>query len=80
MKKIFKRILIATVTIVFTACTGTEIPKPVESPSYKQGVQDGCATAKGEYTKIGDSFNNDKDYKDGWFSGRKNCNPMNAKT
>ncbi len=79
MTKIINVSLIVTVSLLFTACTSSSIPEPVQSPSYKLGVQDGCATANGAYTKNSDSFNNDKEYHDGWFSGRKNCNPSQAK-
>ena len=75
MKKIINITLLATVSLLFTACTSPDIPAVVESPSFKLGAQDGCTTATGEYTKDGAAFDNDKDYKDGWYSGRKNCNP-----
>jgi len=77
MKKIINITLIATVSLLFTACTSSA--PIVQSPSFKSGSQDGCATATGTYTKNSDSFNNNKDYQDGWFSGRKKCNPSQAK-
>ena len=49
------------------------------SDSFKKGMEDGCSTAKGEYTKISDLFNSDEDYKNGWFAGRSRCNPSNQK-
>ena len=79
MKRIISISLFATASLLFTACTSSEILAP-ESPSFKLGVQDGCATATGTYTKSSDSFNNDTDYAEGWFSGRKKCNPVQSRT
>lgn len=64
--------------LVLSACTSSAIPEPVRSPSFQSGSHDGCATATGEYTKNSASFNNIKDYKEGWFYGRKKCNPSQA--
>ncbi len=47
----------------------------VKSPSYQQGEQDGCKTAQGEYTKSSELFRTDPDYENGWFAGRRECNP-----
>jgi len=74
MIKIMNVVLISTVSLLFTACTNSSLPAPVETPSFKQGSQDGCRTARGTYTKSSDSFNSDKDYHDGWFYGRRKCN------
>jgi len=43
------------------------------SPTLKEGVQDGCETSKGYYTKNHILFNNDRDYNTGWFLGRRRC-------
>jgi len=43
------------------------------SDNFKQGIEDGCTTSKGDYTKAHSLFNNDKDYNDGWFLGRNRC-------
>ncbi len=43
------------------------------SETFKQGVQDGCATAAGTYTKNHDLFRADTDYKIGWEEGRLKC-------
>ncbi len=43
------------------------------SDNFKQGIEDGCTTSKGNYTKAHTLFNNDKDYNDGWFLGRNRC-------
>ena len=78
MKKIINIALIATVSLLFTACTSSSVPF-VKSPSFKLGEQDGCKTATGAYTKDGNAFDHDTDYKDGWYAGRKNCNPAQSK-
>jgi hypothetical protein len=78
MKRILNVSLVAAASLLFTACTGSSAPAPVQSPSFKLGVQDGCATASGAYTKNSEAFKNDKDYHEGWFSGRKKCNPSQA--
>ena len=70
---------VVALLFLFSACTTSSTPEIVQSESYKLGVQDGCATASGTYTKNSDSFNNDIEYADGWYAGRKNCNPMNSK-
>lgn len=40
---------------------------------YKEGIQDGCNTAKGNYQKSHWLFKNSKDYHQGWFLGRNRC-------
>ena len=74
MMKIMNVVLIFTVSLLFTACTNSSSLAPVETSSFKQGSQDGCRTSKGTYTKNSNSFNNNKDYNDGWFYGRRKCN------
>ena len=78
MTKIINVSFVAVVSLLFTACTSSA-PVVVQSPSFKLGSQDGCATATGAYTKNSHSFTNDKEYQDGWYSGRKNCNPSQEK-
>ena len=78
MKKLINIILVVGVSLLFTACTSSAPTLP-DSPSFKLGEKDGCATASGAYTKNSDSFKMDADYKNGWFYGRKNCNPSQAK-
>ena len=80
MKRIIKISFFTTASLLFTACTSSGIFTPTESPSFKLGVEDGCATATGTYTKNSDSFKNDPDYVEGWFSGRKKCNPVQSRT
>jgi hypothetical protein len=79
MKKIMSVLLIASTVMLFTACTGSSAPVVKKSPSFKLGEQDGCATASGIYTKDSNSFKNNKEYYNGWFYGRKNCNPSNSR-
>jgi len=67
----------ATVSILFTACTSSAPTLP-DSLSFKQGSHDGCATAKGAYTKSSEMFRGDSDYQNGWYYGRKHCNPGRA--
>ena len=69
-----RNILIATALLLFTACTSSAPTLP-DSPSFNQGNKDGCATASGEYTKNSNAFKRNSDYQNGWFYGRKNCNP-----
>lgn len=65
--------------ILLTGCTSSTPQPVVKSESFLLGQKDGCATATGEYTKNSDAFRTDKGYHDGWFDGRKNCNPTQAK-
>jgi len=67
------------VLILLNGCTGTTPQPVVKSESFMLGHKDGCATATGEYTKNSDAFRTDKAYYEGWFDGRKNCNPTQAK-
>lgn len=70
-----------TLGLAFTACSsssGRPAPyKPLDlsnaTESFKSGAHDGCATADGDYTKNHDAFNNDIEYHEGWFAGRRNC-------
>ena len=63
--------------LLFTGCKGSAPVLP-NSPSFKQGNKDGCATAKGSYTKNSKSFKGNADYQDGWFYGRRHCNPARS--
>ena len=40
---------------------------------FKNGIEDGCTTAKGDYKKSHTFFNNNRDYNNGWFLGRNRC-------
>jgi len=41
--------------------------------TYRLGVRHGCRTANGVYTKNRYKFDNYASYRDGWYSGRRNC-------
>jgi len=77
MKPLLNLSLIAMTPLLFTACTSSAPVLP-DSRSFKQGNNDGCTTAKGEYTKNSEMFKGSADYQDGWFYGRKHCNPDQA--
>lgn len=77
MKIIIITSLMSTSLLLFTACTNSAPVLP-DTPSFKQGKKDGCSTASGEYRKDSDAFKIDADYKNGWFYGRKECNPSQA--
>jgi len=79
MKRIMSITLITAISLLLTACTSSTATTMVKSPSFELGEKDGCATASGAYTKNSDSFKMDIDYKNGWFYGRKNCNPSQAR-
>jgi len=55
-----------------------EQPKftPTDIHMYQKGYDDGCQTANGDYSKNHKLFNNDFDYHEGWFSGRRKCNHL----
>ncbi|MEA3490287.1 MAG: hypothetical protein U9R27_00100 [Campylobacterota bacterium] len=82
LKKILVSAGLIALTVIFTACSNSK-PKPKESykpldlsrstQSFKSGAQDGCKTADGKYTKNHKAFNNDIEYHEGWFAGRRNC-------
>lgn len=72
--------------IVLTACSPKELPVSEGgyyhsgvyfgsnlSEIYQQGIKDGCTTSKGTYTKSHTSFQDEKEYADGWFAGRNKC-------
>ncbi len=78
--------LFFTGTLLFTACG--EGPSLGGGDSYiyngynfgenrnadfKKGVQDGCKTSTGAYTKNHALFNNSNSYHTGWEDGRMNC-------
>ncbi len=74
MPKTINVVMIAVASLLFTACTSSNMSASVQTPNFKAGSKDGCRTSKGTYTKNSDSFNNNKDYNDGWFHGRRKCN------
>ncbi|NOR55479.1 MAG: hypothetical protein GQ531_04670 [Sulfurovum sp.] len=76
MKTTMKIVMMASVASLFVGCTSAE-PRLSHTPNFKAGQADGCNTAQGAYTKNSESFQTDKEYQDGWFYGRKHCNPSN---
>ena len=79
MKKTINILLVASISFLFTACTSSDPVLP-DTVSFAQGKKDGCTTATGDYTKNSDAFQMDVDYKNGWFYGRKNCNPVQSRS
>ncbi len=77
MKKLLNLSLITTSLLLLTACTSSAPTLP-DTPDFKKGNHDGCATAKGTYTKSSQMFRGSADYQDGWYYGRKHCNPAQA--
>ena len=43
---------------------------------YKDGIKDGCNTARGSYKKQHWLFKNSNDYNNGWFWGRNKCSKL----
>ncbi len=72
MKTLFYSITVALWILLLSGCGSTPA---VKSPAYTQGAHDGCQTAHGTYTKDSERFRNDPDYENGWFAGRRECNP-----
>jgi hypothetical protein len=82
-----KRVILSIAIMSFLASCSTQNVSPKEggyyykniyfgshrSTHYKQGVQDGCSTAQGNYLKAHTLFRENRDYYDGWFLGRNRC-------
>ena len=79
-------IILASLLLLFTACSSRKASKTKDgysysgiyfgkhfTPNYKKGIKDGCVTAKGDYKKSHRLFNSDYDYNKGWFLGRNRC-------
>lgn len=77
MNKLSLSLLTAT-SMFLGACTSSSVALAPKSPMYQLGETDGCTTANGAYTKNSENFRNNTEYSEGWFAGRKNCNPVNA--
>jgi len=83
--KIFLSLMAVASGLILAACTSSE--PSLENAymyngmnfgydrdaSFKHGVQDGCKTATGAYTKNHELFNNNESYKFGWGEGRIKC-------
>jgi len=46
---------------------------PDRDAAYRQGVEDGCRTSDGDYTKNHVSYKTDESYHNGWEHGRLHC-------
>jgi len=77
-----KILLCLTSALLLTACgsNSSSVPQPYrplkldnKSASYQFGAHDGCMTATEIYKKDHVAFNNDLDYNEGWWAGRRNC-------
>jgi len=80
MKRIFLTAVALTGIWFFTGCTASSASIPgQQTPDFKTGMHDGCTTATGEYTKNSEMFRNNPQYHEGWFYGRKKCNPSASK-
>ena len=81
MKKIVTLAAVTVSAMFFSACTGGSggINMNKQSPSFQDGAAAGCETAKGIYTKNHQAFKTDMEYQNGWFYGRKKCNPADSK-
>ena len=87
-KNILLLILYSSTVLYFSGCGSEKVPESRGgyyldgiyfgknfSDLFKEGIEDGCTTSKGDYTKSHTKFNDnvDYDYKDGWFLGRNRC-------
>jgi len=75
---------IVAIILIFSGCASKNHKKSnkkiervadvdIESSAYISGDRDGCATAKGTYTKSHSQFKNNLNYHEGWFNGRQRC-------
>ena len=67
---------ITVAALLLNGCGASPNPMTL-TPAYQDGKADGCRTAQGEYTKDHTRFQTDTAYHEGWFAGRKACNPTN---
>ena len=49
-----------------------------KSQTFHSGMNAGCSTAKGKYSKDSTRFSGEADYKEGWFYGRRKCQAHKA--
>ena len=84
--KYISTIILTSSLFLYNGCTPSKVPMSEGGYShsgiyfgknfsdiFKQGIEDGCTTSKGNYKKSHRLFNNIKDYHDGWFLGRNRC-------
>jgi len=84
-KTMISAVMIVSV-LMFGACSSThkgpKFKKPMDtsgkSSVYVRGAEDGCTTANGDYTKNHEDFNNNIEYHEGWFAGRRYCEVRNG--
>jgi len=67
--------VMAATLLYMGGCSTHQAPSLPKSPDFMHGERDGCATAHGTYTKESPLFQNSPEYREGWFSGRRECNP-----
>ena len=82
LNKKHQAILFISATLLFTSCGSSNKSQPQpyrpldltnKSESFRQGASDGCSTASENYKKNHEEFNNNFDYNEGWWAGRRNC-------
>jgi len=76
-------LILFTSALLFSACGNSPRVKasapyrPLDlrnqSDEFIRGANDGCETADGNYKKDHNAFNNDFEYNEGWWEGRRNC-------
>jgi hypothetical protein len=79
MRQMMLGIMALTGILIFSGCTASSNPVVPQTEDFTLGMQDGCATAKGEYSKDSEMFRANNEYHEGWFYGRKKCNPSDVK-
>jgi len=70
------KVILLSIVILLSGCSSSKQPRPISNHTYtyQQGYKDGCSTANGTYTKNHKLFNDNLEYHEGWFSGRRDCN------
>ena len=90
MKTTATLIVTLGLSMLFTGCNeGNQLPPSqggfhyrgiyfgkITNSAYKRGIQDGCETARGFYTKSHAQFQQDDNYYNGWFLGRNKCRKL----
>ncbi len=87
-KKIYTAIFSSSLFFL-SACTPDKVPEAKGgyyshgiyfgtdlSHYFKEGIDDGCETARGNYRKSHTLFQNSEAYQDGWFLGRNRCRSL----
>jgi hypothetical protein len=65
-----------TIALFLVGCSqsASKIDLNSHTQMFQRGYKDGCRTANGNYTKNHKLFNDNLEYHEGWFGGRKECN------